>query len=55
MEHYTDCERCGERYWGEDIASYIREVERLDGGVDFVCTGCLEKEKKDASDDRKAK
>jgi hypothetical protein len=58
MELYIDCERCGERYHDEFIESYIREVERPDGGVDFVCIGCLDrekKEKKSGRDDRKAK
>lgn len=45
-EPYEDCDRCGERYTGEDaIRSYLRDVEVGSGasrGVDRVCIGCLE-------------
>lgn len=44
-EHYVDCDRCGERYHGEFIAAYLREVE-VPGGVDMVCLRCIENENK---------
>lgn len=41
---YNDCDICEERFHGDDIATYLREVE-IPGGVKFVCVGCSEKER----------
>jgi hypothetical protein len=44
-ERYEECDRCGERYDGEDaIRSYLRDVEIGEGPsreVETVCIGCL--------------
>ena len=41
-ERFEDCDRCDERYNGEEeISAYLRDVE-VCGGVQRVCIGCLE-------------
>ena len=44
-ERYVDCERCGERFVGEEaIAGYLREEELPLGGTSSICVGCLERQ-----------
>jgi hypothetical protein len=35
-QKYEDCDRCGERYMGENINAYLR-TEALDGEIIRVC------------------
>lgn len=39
-ERYVDCEVCDERYNGDDIANYIREVE-VKGEAVSMCISCI--------------
>ena len=38
-ERYADCEACNERYWGDDIDIYIREVSSESESFS-VCSDC---------------
>ena len=39
-EPYRDCDECGERYHGDAIPNYLREME-ISGEVVTLCTRCL--------------
>lgn len=41
-DRYAECDCCGEKYWGEDIKRYLREVE-IEDEVELRCPRCLRK------------
>jgi len=49
-ERYEDCDRCGERYHGEFIDTYLRDEERLADELWRVC--CEGDTKKDTTQAR---
>lgn len=40
-DRYSECDVCGEKFWDEDIESYLHEV--VDGDeTQMLCTRCLQ-------------